>query len=377
MIQQVKIKLYSDPQLTQVEKEYIAAGTTTPQTIEMDELDPATYYYAVAYATDGDGVTGESQPRQFRTLEAAVTVGGEIAYTNVYDVLKFRASFANASQYTLVAQGIEISRFMDLHVKETFFYDGDGTTYTNISPFEAHTLYYYRYFADFDEVGRVYGQPHDNTITTMYAKPVFTILPHDITTNGAEVTISYSGDYPIDYNTLRCTITNGIGEVYNVQLDNLTANSPETVTLTGLTSGMLYEVEAWMAYYNDYAEAYNAFTTAEAVIHNFNFGVNYAYVLDYSQMLYAVTATQTGQGRQLTVTNIGVDICAVADFTGHQLGGDKGSGALSFNFTATGLNEYRRYYYRPWIETEEYGREYGRSRCYDYGGWPHLEQHYN
>lgn len=362
MIEEVKLKLYSDPQLTQVEAEFIASGTTSPQTIPMSGLDSATRYYAVAYATDDNGVTGQSEPIQFRTLEASVTVEGEVDYTNSYDTLMFITSYTDGENYTLVAQGVEFSTQMDFHSDvQTFVYPSGETGWQNASPFEEHTLYYYRFFAEFEEIGRVYGQPEQNTITTMYAMPVFTIITNDVGENTAEITITYTGNYPIDYNTLRGTVVGGTGDVITLQLDTLTPTHPETITLSGLDASTLYEVEVWMRYYDTYAEAYNSFTTAESTVHNFDFFVSPTYNVDYHIIDFDVTATQIVFDR-LTKTNIGLDICAVPDFSGHQLGGELGSGSLTFTWEATGLNEHRRYFCRPWIETLEYGREYGETK---------------
>lgn len=363
MIEEVKLKLYSDPQLTQVEAEFIASGTTSPQTIPMSGLDSATRYYAVAYATDDNGVTGQSEPIQFRTLEASVTVEGEVDYTNSYDTLKFITSYTDGDNYTFVAKGVEFSTQMDFHSDvQTFVYPSEAATrWQNASPFEEHTLYYYRFFAEFEEIGRVYGQPEQNTITTMYAMPVFTIITNDVSENTAEITITYTGNYPIDYNTLRGTVVGGTGDVITLQLDTLTPTHPETITLSGLDASTLYEVEVWMRYYDTYAEAYNSFTTAESTVHNFDFFVSPTYNVDYHIIDFDVTATQIVFDR-LTKTNIGLDICAVPDFSGHQLGGELGSGSFTFTWEATGLNEHRRYFCRPWIETVEYGREYGETK---------------
>lgn len=362
MIEEVKLKLYSDPELTHVEAEFTASGTTSPQTIPMSGLDSATRYYAVAYATDDNGVTGESQPVSFRTLEAAVTVEGSVDYGVTYDVLQYDVQYSNADNYTFVAKGVEFSTQMDFHSNvQTFVYPAGATGWQNAFPFEENTLYYYRFFAEFEEIGRVYGQPDQNTITTRYAMPVFNIYTNDVGENSAEITITYTGNYPIDYNSLRGTIVGGTGDVMTLQLDNLTPTHPETITLSGLNSGTLYEVEVWMNYYNDYAEAYSSFTTAESTVHNYDIQISPTYNVDYHIIDFDVTATKIAFGR-FTVTNIGIDICAVPDFSGHQLGGELGSGALTFTWEAVGLNEHRRYFCRPWIETLEYGREFGETK---------------
>lgn len=362
MIEEVKLKLYSDPELTQVEAEFIASGTTSPQTIPMSGLDSATRYYAVAYATDNNGVTGASQPLSFRTLEAAVTVEGMVRYGITYDVLQYDVNYTDGDNYTFVAKGVEFSTQMDFHSDvQTFVYPSGAVNWQEASPFEAHTLYYYRFFAEFEEIGRVYGQPEQNTITTMYAMPVFTIITDSVGENDAQITISYTGDYPIDYNSLQGSVVGGTGDVMTLQLDALTPEHPETITLSGLDPSTLYEVEVWMRYYDTYAEAYSSFTTAESTVHNYDIRISPTWNVDYHIIDFDVTATQIAFGR-FTVTNIGIDICAVPDFSGHQLGGELGSGALTFTWEATGLNEHRRYYCRPWIETLEYGREYGETK---------------
>jgi len=362
MIEEVKLKLYSDPELTHVEAEFTASGTTSPQTIPMSGLDSATRYYAVAYATDDNGVTGQSEPIQFRTLEASVTVSGYVRYGATYDVLQYDVQYTDGDNYTLVAKGVEFSTQMDFHSDvQTFVYPSGATGWQNASPFDANTLYYFRFFSEFEEIGRVYGQPDQNTITTMYAMPVFTIITDSVGENDAQITISYTGDYPIDYNSLQGSVVGGTGDVMSLQLDNLTPTHPETITLSGLDASTLYEVEVWMRYYDTYAEAYSSFTTAESTVHNFDFFVSPTYNVDYHIIDFDVTATQIVFDR-LTKTNIGLDICAVPDFSGHQLGGELGSGSLTFTWEATGLNEHRRYFCRPWIETLEYGREYGETK---------------
>ena len=362
MIEEVKLKLYSDPELTQFEAEFLAGGTTSPQTIQMSGLDSATRYYAVAYAIDDNGVTGESQPVSFRTLEAAVTVVGHIEYGPTYDVLKYDVDYNDAEAYTFVTKGVEFSRQMDFHSDvQTFVYPSGATGWQNASPFEPNTLYYYRFFAEFEEIGRVYGQPDQNTITTMYAMPSFDINVYNIEATTSKITISYIGDYPIDYESLRGTVVGAGSDIYYLNLDTLTPSHPETVTISGLVPETMYEVEVWMEYYDTYAEAYTSFITSESHIHNFDFAVNTLMNQDYRIIDFFVAATQTASGR-LTVTNIGIDICAVPDFSGHQLGGELGSYGLAFHWEANALNEHRRYYYRPWIETLEHGREYGETQ---------------
>lgn len=362
MIEEVKLKLYSDPELTQFEAEFLAGGTTSPQTIQMSGLDSATRYYAVAYAIDDNGVTGESQPVSFRTLEAAVSVVGHIEYGPTYDVLKYDVDYNDAEAYTFVTKGVEFSRQMDFHSDvQTFVYPSGATGWQNASPFEPNTLYYYRFFAEFEEIGRVYGQPDQNTITTMYAMPSFDINVHNIDATTSKITISYIGDYPIDYESLTGTVVGAGSDIYYLNLDMLTPSHPETVTISGLVPETMYEVEVWMEYYDTYAEAYTSFITSESHIHNFDFAVNTLMNQDYRIIDFFVAATQTASGR-LTVTNIGIDICAVPDFSGHQLGGELGSYGLAFHWEANALNEHRRYYYRPWIETLEYGREYGETQ---------------
>jgi len=369
MIEEVKLKLYSDSALSHLEAEFTAEGTTSPQTIEMFGLDSNTQYFAVAYATDNNGVTGQSEPRQFRTLEAAVTVEGEVDYTMNYNELKYIVSYSDGDNYTLMAKGVEFSTVMDFNSEvQTFVYPSGVTGWQNASPFGAHTMYYYRFFAEFAEIGRVYGQPINNTITTMYAPPQFIITTGEITENTAEITISYTGDYPIDYNSLQGSVVGYTGDVITLQLDALTPEHPEIVTLSGLNANTIYEVEVWMNYYTTTAEAYATFTTAEAIVHNYDIQLSPVYNVDYHIIDFDVTATKLVFDR-LTPVNIGIDICAVPDFSGHQLGGELGSGALSFTWEAMGLNEHRRYFCRPWIETREYGREYGETKI--------VESHWN
>ena len=364
MIEEVKLKLYSDPELTHVEAEFTASGTTSPQTIPMSGLDSATRYYAVAYATDDNGVTGQSEPSQFRTLEASVTVSGDVRYGATYDVLQYDVQYTDGDNYTLVAKGVEFSTQMDFHSNvQTFVYPSGATGWQNASPFEANTLYYFRFFSEFEEIGRVYGQPDQNTITTMYAMPVFNIYTNDVGENTAEITITYTGNYPIDYNSLQGSVVGGTGDVISLQLDSLTPTHPETITLSGLDPSTLYEVEVWMRYYDTYAEAYNSFTTAVSQIHNFSFTVAPTYFVDNSLIDFAVTATQNQTvGQRLEIEVIGLDICAVPDFSGHQLGSYEKGNYTSFTCHAEGLNEHRRYYFRPWVETAEYGREYGETQ---------------
>lgn len=362
MIEEVKLKLFSDRELTHQEAEFIASGVISPQTIEMTNLNSATTYYAVAYATDGNGVTGQSEPSSFRTRESFVSVRGQVDFTMHYDTLKYVVYTRDDERYTLVAEGVEFCTFMDFHNNvQTFYYTGDGSQYQNASPFEAHTLYYYRFFAEYEEIGRIYEQPGENYITTMYAMPVFNIYTNNVGENNAEVTITYTGDYPIDYNSLRGSVVGATGDIFTLQLDALTPTHPETITLSGLNAGTLYEVEVWMNYYTTTAEAYETFTTAESTVHNFDIRISPTWNVDYHIIDIDVIATKIAFGR-FTYQNIGIDICAVPDFSGHQLGGELGSGALTFTWEATGLNEHKRYFCRPWIETLEAGREYGETK---------------
>ena len=367
MIQDVRIRLYADPELTVLKGDFPAAGTTSPQDIDMDGLDSNTLYYAVGYATDDHGVTGHSSAYQFTTLASSVVVTGDIAWTNVFDTLKFKTSYTNAGGYTLVAQGIQVSTdpmFAGTGRNDLleFFYTGDGSTWQNISTFRENTLYYYRYFAEFDTIGRVYGQPPQNTITTMYAPPVFTILPHDIGSTTAAITVSYSGNYPIDYNTLRCVVSGQVGDWFDVNLDRLTPSTPVTATFEGMTAGVEYEVEVYMNYYNTTAESYTTFQTEAQELHNFDFDVNVS-GMTWNSCSVTTTATEHS-GHRLTVTDIGIDISSEPDFSGHNFGGHKGSAGYTYTLGVTQLNSNRMYYYRPWISTEEYGREYGQASTF-------------
>lgn len=369
MIEIVKVRLYSDPQLTQLEREYIAGGTTSPQDVELLELNANTQYYAVGYATDSNGVTGYSLPYAFQTTAVTVTMSGDIDYTNTYSMLKFRCSVTDSGIYTPTQIGIEIAnnaRFNNnpngRDESRVFYYNGDGTTYNNIQTFAENTTYYYRYFADFDELGRIYDQPQQNTITTMYAPPVFTILPFDIESTTAAITISYSGNYPIDYNTLRCVVSGATGDYFDVNLDRLTASTPVTATFEGLTAGVVYECEVYMNYYNTTAEAYTTFQTEAQELHNFDFVVTVSNLTD-SQARLLTTATERA-GHRYTVTDIGIDISSEPDFSGHNFGGHKGSAGYTYTLDATQLNSNRIYYYRPWITTVEYGREYGEASTF-------------
>lgn len=369
MIEIVKVRLYSDPQLTQLAHEYIAGGTTSPQDVDLLNLNANTQYYAVGYATDSNGVTGHSLPYAFQTTAVTVTMDGDVDYTNTYSVLKFRCSVTDSGIYTPTQIGIEIannSRFNNTpngrDESRVYYYNGDGTTYNNIQTFAENTTYYYRYFADFDELGRIYDQPQQNTITTMYAPPVFTILPFDIESTTAAITISYSGNYPIDYNTLRCVVSGATGDYFDVNLDRLTASDPVTATFEGLTAGVVYECEVYMNYYNTTAEAYTTFQTEAQELHNFDFVVTVSNLTD-SQARLLTTATERA-GHRYTVTDIGIDISSEPDFSGHNFGGHKGSGGYTYTLDATQLNSNRIYYYRPYITTVEYGREYGEASTF-------------
>ena len=356
-IQSTTLTIYGDSELTQVVR--VINGTTADtQTINVTGLTPDTTYYAVVTATDAQGNEGTSQTKMFRTVEYQFR--GSVRLTDDYDTLAANVNVVCLGA-TFTQTGIEFSTTSDFS-GEIITGSGSSDTFDgNVTGFEANTLYYYRFFAT-SEYGTQYYTPLLNTITTMYAPPVLTITEVGSTPDSLTLSFLYEGDYPYDgYYSCVIGLADDSEQPIPIDLDNLHPNRPEVVTVSGLQVGSEYVVSWDVNYYHNEVSVIEYFTTQA---HNFDFTTN----LDsYSD----TTAKITTHAEQITVirlnvTNIGINLNTTPDFeSGRDMGGNLGSGDIDYRLNKTGLSERTVYYYRPWIETSQFGREYGATASFE------------
>lgn len=351
------LTIYSDSELTQIVQ--VIDGTNEGiQTITVTGLTPDTTYYAVVTATDAQGNEGTSQTKMFRTV--VYQFRGSVSLTDDYDTLAANVNVVCLGA-TFTQTGIEFSTTSDFS-GEIITGSGSSDTFDgNVTGFEANTLYYYRFFATSD-YGTQYYTPLFNTITTMYAPPTLTITEVSSTPDTLTLSFLYSGDYPYDgYYSCVIGLADDSGQPVEINLDSLRPNTPLIVTVDNLIVGSEYVVSWDVEYYHNEVSVIEYFTTQA---HNFDFTTN----LDsYSD----TTARITTHAEQITVirlnvTNIGINLNTTPDFeSGRDMGGSLGSGDLDYRLNKTGLNERTVYYYRPWIETSEFGREYGATASFE------------
>ena len=359
-IQGTTLTIYSNEELTNVVA--VIEGTNVDTQIQsVTGLTPDTFYWAVVTATDAQDNEGESTPRKFRTADYEFS--GRVSYTNDYDTLSANVN-VTCQGATFTEVGIQFSTTPDFSediITGSTTSPVNNTFDDDIEGFSANTLYYYRYFATSDYGTQIYV-PDNNTITTKYAPPVLTITEVGSTPNSLTLSFLYEGDYPYDgYYSCVIGLTDDSEQPIPIDLDNLQPNRPEVVTVSGLQVGSEYVVSWDVNYYEDEVSAIEYFTTQA---HNFDFTTNLDSYSDTTARITTI-ATQVTIGR-LTIENIGINLGTSPDFLSERdMGGNLGYGDYGYRLNKTGLTEHTVYYYRPWIETTEFGREYGPTASFE------------
>lgn len=229
-----------------------ASGTTSlTQSVSVSGLNASTTYYAKAFATNSDNLTGESSVFTFSTAATGYVFSNySVEYENDFDTLFVAVDVAGPAGTHFIECGVEFctnSQFSGNVISDSNtsasanFFSGD------VTGFAEHTTYYYRFFADSTEYGYQTFAPQNNTITTLYDKPTLTITASSVTDVTAAVTFSYVGNYPVDtttYSNMNAFfMVDGGGTSTTLTFRDLDNNVPETLYFSGLQPNTTYYVE--------------------------------------------------------------------------------------------------------------------------------------
>lgn len=364
MITDVRTRVYSD-----AECQHLVTTVTSPsvdliQDFELIGLQPATTYWAVGVVQDEQHVEVESEPYEFTTLAYTINITGTIGLWDRWDRLVWTETATAPQGVTINQMGIELSLvpdFSEIAISRTF---DPNQTNQIIEPVLEHTLYYVRYWARTNSVTQYWTDPEDNTILTRWAPPVIGVTADNITTNSMRITVTYTGNYPVDYDSLVCVISpqSWSGQSWNVPLERLAPGTPEHITLSGLPSNGTLYVEVVMDYYEDEVYGQGTFTTAQAETHYIFDGTvdNYRTATNIypTSMISSCTVSLRDEGERVTWKSCGIEFAADEDFTTHVITLTRNNTNRWSNARTNGFNEHKLYYYRFWGDTEEYGLEY-------------------
>lgn len=255
------LKIYSDPSLTTMVASQ--AGTTAlTQQITVTGLSSSTQYWAVMSATDNNGLTGTSAAFNFTTAAATYIFSAyEVSYENAYDTLfaAFDVDCVGISEFDEV--GIEFCT--DSHFAGTLITANATNTSSfsnDVSGFSANTTYYWRLYATTQQYGKQYFNPDDNIITTRYAAPILEISADQVTDTTARIAVTYTGDYPATDLTAKYAIRGGSWQTLHVE----DSEGTQYLSISGLTPGATYDLEATCAYYDEEVTAEGSFVTFAA-----------------------------------------------------------------------------------------------------------------
>lgn len=246
------VRIYSDA-LCQNLVTSQAGTTSSTQTVNVTGLNANTTYYAKAFATDTNNLTGESSAYSFSTAATGYVFSNYfVAYESSYDTLEVGVDVAGPLGTHFTECGVEFCT--NSHFTGTIISDSNTSGSANffsgdVSGFSEHTTYYYRFFANSTEYGLQTFTPQNNIITTLYDEPTLTITTSDITDNSATITLSYIGNYPVDTinfsNMQAYYMVNGgtPGSEIFLHFRDLDNGVPESFPLSGLQPNTTYYVE--------------------------------------------------------------------------------------------------------------------------------------
>lgn len=196
------IKIYTYEYRSEAVAE-LSGTTSLSQVFNVRTLSADTAYYAVAEATDSNGLTGYSTPFQFRTTPVTYRWYGLVTLTSVYDLIDCDVQVSYIDQRTTFTEcGIEFAdnpQFtgeLIVGVYRNSFGGADGFV-GEVGPCRENTTYYYRYFATSVEYGTQYYVPNNNTITTNYAPPVLSVYADNVGDTSFRLVADYQGNYPV------------------------------------------------------------------------------------------------------------------------------------------------------------------------------------
>ena len=264
-----KVKIYSNAALTNLVAT-VNGTTSLTQTLTVTGLNATTNYWAVAEATDDNGLTGYSAAQMFTTAAASyVFTNDSVEYENDFDTLFAAVDVAGPIDAHFTECGVQFALASDF---SGTLITGSNTTSPanffsgNVTGFAEHTTYYYRFFATSTEYGTQTYVPQNNTITTHYDEPTLTISSSNVPDTTATVTFLYSGNMPVDAQSMDGTLgrRDGQGATTILQFDHLTAGVPEVMNFSGLTPNTEYAVTWDVAYYDGEVSQIHYFTTLGA-----------------------------------------------------------------------------------------------------------------
>ena len=258
------LRIYSDS-ACQTLVTSVAGTTAATQNITVTGLSPITQYYAKMFATDSNGLTGESLVQSFTTSAVTYTFSNIfVAYENDYNQLEVGVDVAGPTGTHFTECGVIFAT--DSHFTSGIISDSNTSGAANffsgdVSGFSENTTYYYKFFAVSTEYGRQEYIPPQNTITTHYAEPVLSVSVSNITDTSAVYTINYSGNYPPT--NLSLAIAESGGQWQDIQIENMSGTQTALIPYT-LTPNTTYDLEFSCNYYSGNPTESCSFTTLAA-----------------------------------------------------------------------------------------------------------------
>lgn len=258
-----QVKIYSNADCTDQYLVTTVSGTTSlTQSIVVTGLNASTNYWAKAFATDNNGLVGESLAQSFSTAATTYIFSNDsVEYESSFDTLFVAVDVSGPTGATFTECGVQFALTNDFSgtlitaTNNNNYFSGD------VTGFSENTTYYYRFFATTTEYGTQTFAPSQNTITTLYAEPVLSVSVSNRTDTSAEYRVIYSGNYPVTNLTL--AIAEIGGEWQDIQIENMSGTQTGLIPYT-LTPNTTYNLEFGCDYYDGNPTASCSFTTLAA-----------------------------------------------------------------------------------------------------------------